>query len=89
MIINKQGIYIELKGRHKSITLPYKENEKFTFIIKNDSTALIQKIYQGKKKALTEYKISSIYDTAFIKSTLHVDGKRKTVLKKIIIQKVY
>ncbi len=69
--------------------IPYKENEAFYFSLKNDSTALIQRIYNETLSEIKEYKISLKCETAYVKRYSTINGKRKIKIEKIVYQKVY
>jgi len=87
-IVDK-GLYVLWQQNDKKKKIPYKENEGFYFSLKNDSTAIIQEIYNGKPNEFNEYKVSLNYDTAYIKRYSTLGGKKKIKIEKIVFQKVY
>jgi len=88
-IVNK-GLYVQWQEKSKRIKVPFKENHDFYFSVRNDSVVLIQELYKGRPMKAKEYRISSQYDTTYIKHYVFVNGKRKLdEIEKVIFQKVY
>jgi hypothetical protein len=87
--VEDKGVYVNLTEGTKRIKVPFKEREQFYFSIKNDTTALIQDIFDGKLKEIKEYKILQKSDTAYIKRYSFINGKRKVKVEKVVFRKVY
>jgi hypothetical protein len=87
--VSAKGIYVSIRHKNDRIMVPYKENESFYFSLKNDSIAIIEESYQGKLKKRQEYKVSSTYDSVFVKHFSSVNGKTKVKVEKVLFKKVW
>lgn len=87
--ISDKGIYITIERYSKKTKIPYKENSYFYFSVKNDSTALIQNIYDNKSQGIREYKICDNFDSTYVKEYVIINGTRNAKTRKVVFRKVY
>lgn len=86
--VKSKGVYVNLKAHETKVKVPFKEKEDFFFSLKNDTTAVIQEMKNKRLVGTKQYKISTNYDSVFVKRYSVVNGKRKLNVEKVIFRTV-